>query len=332
MEVSLELLEERYELAAERVAQIAVEGLELEALKAGNAEAAFDEAKGFDEYFRRMAAQLALVNENKKFVAEGGLQKASLEELGKRNHALYADVLPENYDKSFGNPAYAVKTLGEELGKLLCYLHVEIMACVRFCHVGRLEDLVIREELFLEVYGAFAESLHEEKKLPAPAAVQQILYWFVSDYSDFGKQSVIDQMVVPGASATLQVLASANLSDLRYLYAYGQYVSENELQIADFLLKQPEDTIAKMADTYTEGYRIGFEVAGKDLGRKKTAELIFPIGFERMMKRAAENLKKMGLEPVARDQSWGYWYGAGTGFSTSPNRQYEFDHREDHAL
>lgn len=332
MEVSLELLEERYELAAERVAQIAVEGLELEALKAGNAEAAFDEAKGFDEYFRRMAAQLALVNENKKFLAEGGLQKASLEELGKRNHALYADVLPENYDKSFGNPAYAVKILGEEFGKLLGFLHVEIMACTRFCHVGSLEDLVIREEVFLEVYGAFAESIREEKKLPAPSGIQQILYWFVSDYSDFGKQSVIDQMVVPGASATLRVLTSADLSDLRYLYAYGQYVSENELQIASFLLGQPEETIAKMADTYTEGYRIGFEVAGKDLSKKTTAELIFPIGFERMMKRAVENLKKIGLEPVARDQSWGYWYGAGSGFSTSPNRQYEFDHREDHAL
>ncbi len=129
MEVSLELLEERYELAAERVAQIVVEGLELEALKAGNEEAAFDEAKGFDEYFRRMAAQLALVNENKEFLAEGGLQKASLEELGKRNHALYADVLPEHYETCFGNPTYAVKTLGEELGKLLSFLHVEIMAC-----------------------------------------------------------------------------------------------------------------------------------------------------------------------------------------------------------
>jgi leucyl aminopeptidase (aminopeptidase T) len=333
----MELLEERFELAAERVAQVVEEGLEVStleigALESGTAGGSTQEAKNFDEYFRRMAAQLMLVNDNKSFLAEGGLQKASLEELGKRNQALYADVLPEHYETCFGNPTYAVKTLGEELGKLLSFLHVEIMACARFCYVGQLEDLVIREELFLEVYGAFADSIREEKKLPAPATIQQILYWFVSDYSDFGKQSVIDQMVVPGASATLRVLASADLSDLRYLYAYGQYVSENELQIADFLLKQPEETIATMADTYTEGYRIGFEVAGKDLSKKKTAELIFPIGFERMMKRAVENLKKIGLEAVARDQSWGYWYGGGSGFSTSPNRQYEFDHREDHAL
>ena len=322
MEMNLELLEERHALAAERIAQIAVEGLE----------AASPEAKAFDAYFRRMASYLALVGENKEFLAQGGLQKATLEELGARNHALYEDVLPENYETSFGNPAYAVKQLGEEFGRLLSYLFVEITACAQYCYAGRLEDLVIREEVFLEVYGAFDESLREEKKLPAYENVRQILYWFISDYSDFGKQSFIDQMVVPGASSTIRVLKNADLTDLRYLYAYGQYISENELQIASFLLRQPEETIAKMADTYTEGYRIGFEVTGKDLGKKKTAELIFPIGFERMMKRAVENFQKMGLDVVGRDDSMGYWYTQGTGYSTSPNRQYVFDHKEDHAL
>lgn len=329
MEQNLDFLEERRILATERIAQIAREGLSEE--KGLSSDKGGEILHGLDEYFRRMAEFLLLVEENRAFLADGGLKKASLEELGRRNHELYADVLPENYDKSFGNPAYAGKRLGE-YGKLLCFLHKELFACIAFAYVGKLEDLVIREELFVEVYGAFYEAISEEGALPEASSIQKILYWFVSDYSDLGKQNLVDQMVVPGASATIRILKEADIDDLRYLYAYGQYVSENELQIASFLQRQPEETIAKMADTYTEGYRIGFEVAGKDLSKKKTAELIFPIGFERMMKRAAENLKRIGLEAVGRDDSLGYWYVSGTGYSTCPNRQYLFDHREDHAL
>ncbi len=288
--------------------------------------------EGFDEYFRRMAGFLVLLDDNKRFLAKGGLRKASLEELGRRNHALYEDVLPENYGKSFGNPAYAVARLGEAYGRLLSFLHVELMAAISFCYEGKLEDLVIREELFLEVYGLFEASLSETGTLEKAESVREVLYWFVSDYSELGKRNHVGQMTVPGESAVIRILDEADPEDLRWLYAYGQYVGKNELEIAAFLKEQPEETIRLMADTYTEGYRIGFEVTGKDLGKKKTAELIYPIGFERMMKRAAENLRKIGLEPVGRDQSLGYWYGSGTGYSTSPNRQYEFDHREDQAL
>ena len=54
------------------------------------------------------------------------------------------------------------------------------------------------------------------------------------------------------------------LSDLSYLYQYGFYIGENELGIAAFLNELSEEEIQSMADTYTEGYRIGFEITGKD--------------------------------------------------------------------
>ena len=34
-----------------------------------------------------------------------------------------------------------------------------------------------------------------------------------------------------------------------------------------------DEEIQSMADTYTEGYRIGFVMTGKDLSKKKTVEL-----------------------------------------------------------
>ena len=68
-------------------------------------------------------------------------------------------------------------------------------------------------------------------------------------------------------------LLYTSLSDLRYLYRFGEYISENELRMARYLNSLPEEKIALMADTYTEGYRIGFAVTGKDITKKKSVNI-----------------------------------------------------------
>lgn len=60
----------------------------------------------------------------------------------------------------------------------------------------------------------------------------------------------------------------------------------------------PEEKIQKIADTYTEGFRKGFELAKKPLDKKKSVQIRYPLGFERVVKAAIENFRKMGLEPV----------------------------------
>ncbi len=60
----------------------------------------------------------------------------------------------------------------------------------------------------------------------------------------------------------------------------------------------PEETIRKMADVYTEGYRIGFVNTGKDLSKKSVVNIRYILGFERVVKKAIENFEKMGLKPV----------------------------------
>lgn len=125
--------------------------------------------------------------------------------------------------------------------------------------------------------------------------------------------------------------------DHRCLFRYGAYVSENETEIFSYLESLTEDEIAKMADTWTEGFRIGFEVTGKDLSIRRRAGLFYSVGFERVARRAADNLKKMGLCPVVPGQQTGLFVqhlgrGGGGIESTSPNPQYDYDHQEDLAL
>lgn len=315
-----EVLRERYDLVADRIREIRGEQFEEEEL--GN-------------YFTLCAEFLLLIEDTRLFLEEGGLEKASLEELESRNLRLYADILPEHYEESYANPAYAAARLGEAYGAELCFLYTELRSLIGFAYEGRLEELVIRMELFVEVYTAFAYGA-EEGQLPSGEDICRKLYWFVNDYTEDAALRRIRESLSPGGSFAVRLLMESDLSDVRFLYAYGEYVSESDLETARFLAELPEETIATMADTFTEGYRMGFEVMNKDLSKKKTVELYYHIGFERMIRRAVENFTKLGLKPVISRSAYSVLDNRGIGKSgfhgSNPNRQYDYDHKDDKAL
>ena len=319
-----ELLLERLELALDRIRKIPGEDWQGEDLQP------------WKEYFATVAKFLLLIEENRQFLEQGGLETASLEELKQRNHALYEDILPGQYENSYANPAAAVRKLGDASGAMLSFLYTEMRSLIGFTYEGRLSELVIRMELFSEVYAAFVYELQENHKLPSYEAIREILYWFVSDYADVAAEERVRELVSPENNFAADILRTADLNDLRYLYAYGEYVGESELKMAGFLNSLPEETIHTMADTYTEGYRIGFEVTGKDLSKKATVDVRYQLGFERMIRRSLENFEKMGLKPVIYRAAASILYNPSiykNGFySVSPNRQYEFDHKDDKAL
>lgn len=319
-----EILQERLELALLRIREIPGEDFQ------------GAELLPWKEYFTTVAKFLLLIEDTRQFLEQGKQATATRKELQQRNRALYEDILPENYENSFANPAYAVKMLGEEFGVLVSFLYTEMRSLIGFTYEGRLDELVIRMELFSEVYAAFVYEQQENHKLPTYAAIREILYWFVSDYADVAAEERVREMVCPENNFAAAILRTADFTDLRYLYAYGEYVGENELKMAEFMNSLPEETVHTMADTYTEGYRIGFEVTGKDLSKKAVVDVRYQLGFERMMRRALENFEKMGLQSVIYRAATSILYNPSiykNGFySVSPNRQYEFDHKDDKAL
>lgn len=305
--IVMDILQERYELVIDRIRQIQDETFGQEA---------------FEAYFKKVASFLLLLDDTKTFLENDGLKQASLEELRARNEALYCDILPQAYEDSYANPQVAVKKLGKEYGQELSWLYVKMRSLISDVYRGQLEDVVAGLELFAEVYAAFTYGA-ADGQLPTGKEIREILYWFSSDYADRSARIRVWEMVCPDAAFEVDIIKNSDLSDVRFLYAYGEYVSENELETARYLAQLPQETINTMADTYTEGYRIGFEVTGKDLSVKKTAQLRYQLGFERMMKRAIENLEKMGLKPVV---------GRNAVSGGAANRQYQYDHKDDIAL
>ena len=311
-----EEVEERFPLCMERLEKIETEETVQEPYR---------------DYFRQAAAFLREIGRLEEEIACGAWEQKSPEEKSEENMRLYQEVLPEHYGNSYASPAFAADRLGEGFGKLLSALYADFRSLIPYAFESRIYDITIFSELLVEIYNAF-----EGGELPKEREIQQMIYWFFHDYGEvFTEISVLAQ-ASPELDFYTRIIMDSNLEDLQYLYRYGAYITENERKTAEFLNSLPQEQIQAMADTYTEGYRIGFEVTGKDLSKKKFVDLRYPIGFERMMRAAVQNFAKMGLEPVMMRSAELSFSGRGTGSrsveSTSPNRQYEFDHKADRAL
>lgn len=308
-------LKERYDLAMERINAICTE------------ETA---AAPFCVYFQQVASFLVQIGKLKQEIDSGAVRSYTLEQWQKQNHELYADILPEHYGESYGNPAYAVDVLGEVHGRILSFLYTELRGSIVYAFEQRLEELVVLLELFIEIYNRF------ETEIPEYKEIQQIVYWYASDYSDLFAARRVREAVDPSLDFAVRIIMDSDLNDLRYLYQYGEYVSENELRTAKFLNSLPEETIAAMADTYTEGYRIGFAATGKDITKKRTVNIRYQLGFERMIRRAIGNFRQMGLEPViyrAAVSTVNKRQHLRIGYTGAvPNKQFDYDHRADSAI
>lgn len=294
-------MNERYELTIERIRSILCE------------ETA---DMIYRDYFRKVAEFILEINAVKGRLEAGA--ERTLEELQEENRTLYKDILGANYEESYANPVYAVAELGEEIGKLLCFLYTEIRSEIAHVYEGRLEYLTICNELFIEIYNCF-----EAAPLPDYRELRNIIYWYASDYCDVYVADRIREQVSPKFTFAKDIIMNSDLSDLRYLYKYGEYISENEIQTAEALNGLNEAEVEALA-----GEMEFFE--------KSIVEIRYQVGNERIVKKIMENLMRDGhqaviyraaVNAVTKDglEKQGYYGG-------TPNPQYEYDHQADQGL
>ena len=285
----------------------------------------------YRDYFRKVSEFILKINEIRERMQDKPFEQCTLDELKRENESIYADVVGDQYDTSYANPAYAVSLFGEEIGQLLSFLYTELRGEIAYVYEQQVEYLAICNELFIEIYNCFEGTLTPDYK-----ELKEIVYWYASDYCDVFVADRIEEQLNPECSFASDIVTKSNLNDLRYLYQYGEYVSENEWKTAEHLNTLPQKTIDQMADVYTEGYRIGFVNAGIDLSKKSVVNIRYTLGFERVIKKAIENFEKMGLRPtiyraavsvLTKRQHYKVGY-----YGAIANKQYEYDHRQDQGL
>ncbi len=317
----METIVERYGLVIERIREIAEDGSVEGVYKA---------------YFQKTAVFLTEIADVFEYVKSGRLYQAAFEELQQLNQRLYQDILPDNYEKSYADPAYAVSLFGDEMGRVLSFLYTELRSLIAFAFEKDQMEITIRMELFLEIYSCFACAWEEGRQAPETEEARQILYWFASDYSEAETEKKLRRLLLPEEDFALRIIMDSDLEDVRYLYYFGEYITENELETARHFNRMPQDAVKRIAETYTEGYRLGFAVCNKDISRKKVVNIRYRLGFERMIRQAVEYFAKIGMQCTIFRAGSSIFHGKGlpkNGYcATLPNPQYEFDHKDDEAL
>ena len=282
------------------------------------------------DYFKRMAEFVELLSDWKHQVDTEDIWKQDMQSIQAYNHLPYEDILPESYATSYANPAYAVQQLGEDYGQLLSFVYTELRGGIVYVVENRLFDLTIHVELLVEILCLFEEGVPEAKE------IREIIYYFVSDYADRTVDYRTREILDPELSFATDIIMQSDLDDLRYLFRYGEYITENEIKLAHFLNSMPQEEIDAMAYTYTHGYEEGFRIAGIDLTKKKTVNIRSSIGQERMISAAIGQFQQMGLTPViyrAPVARINRRLALRPGYTaTAANKQYDYDHRMDEAL
>lgn len=310
------MIMERYHLAVDRIREIPNDK---------------NTAEKYRPYFEKTAKFVIMIDELRQLIESGDYANFALEEKQAWNMRLYEDILPEQYDISYANPKFAVENMGKDNGQILSFLYTELRGAIVYTFEKKVEYLTILFELFIEIYNCF-----EDEAEPTLKDLKEIIYWYASDYCDvFVADRVMDQLN-PDHDFAAKIIKNADLSDLSYLYDFGEYIGKNEWETAKHLNSLDEATIRRMADVYTEGYRVGFITTGKDLSIKEVVNIRYVLGFERVVKIAMENFEHMGLKPVLyrasvstltknQHNKVGYYGGIA-------NKQYEYDHRNDQGL
>ncbi len=309
-------IKERYELAIHRIREIVNEEEVREPLR---------------DYFSKLAMFLILVDNIAEMIEEGAYDKLTFDELKSVNRSLYEDIIGDNYNTSYANPAYACKRLGVKYGKLLSFLYTELRATIIYAFEKRITPRTLYLELFLQIYG-----LVKWEDGFTPKDVKRVIREFMHDNCDILIQDRVSETANPDYSFARDMIMESDLKELSYLYHYGDYISDNELKTARFINSLSNEQVEAMANTFTSGFVRGFEANRLELTIKSNVNIRYQIGFERVVRQAIHNFKKIGLESIIYRAAYtainkkqhlkiGY-------HGSSPNKQYDYDHRFDIGL
>ncbi len=250
------------------------------------------------------------------------LKHSPMEELRQMSLSYYQELSLEAdvdgnvpYDYSYANPDYAVAKFGTDLGKLLCAVFVS-------CRYAKVY-LTQRDFHSLNKLTDFLAALMEDANANQAGFDRWLeLYreYSISDI-ELNQQFNMYWRFCPDNTFHKDVVVSADLSDLRYLYRYGMYLSEHDFAMARFMNSYPEKELEALAAYIVKAFIDGFIRGHKDYTIKKYATLMIPVGMEKIGRMVIEKVEALGLHVLVPQP-----------MNPGVNKQFNYDHRFDNAL
>lgn len=231
----------------------------------------------------------------------------NFQELQEENLSLFKNIV--EYKESYNNPAFAVKIFERELGQLLSAIYSDFRSLIKEIFTKNDNSIVKYKEFYKKLSGAndYDEILNLYRNFKRENLKDDLENFYSDNFTLFSKNH--------------KIFEDINLEDDRYLFRYGKYISENEIKLMNFMRKYPKDKLQNLAQIIVEGYIRGFEKDNKDITLRHKVRVIYNIGQELLIKEIFDLFKKSNLQGIAVLAE-----------TTSPNKQYEYDHNFDKAL
>ncbi|MEG2936078.1 MAG: aminopeptidase [Clostridium sp.] len=237
----------------------------------------------------------------------------SFEELLKENHEIYEDLIGDNYKTCYGNPDYAVAKLGKEVGQIVTYLYGRLNQVINLVFAHKTEYIEKLLSLFIHCYE------YAEGKGDSAEGLLKVVAEFEAEIMEFECEERVKNIAVYTENSYKAIVEEATSEDLRYLFKYGKYITENEIKTAKFL--STYEGVEKIAYTMVKGYMDSFERENKDYKIKDRVKVVYFVGQEAIVKEVIKEFGKFGLTTMMTNV-----------MTTDVNKQYDYDHRFDFAL
>ena len=261
----------------------------------------------FNNYLEEIKKFMTKVGTFKENLETNYFEDESFQELQEENLSLFKNIV--EYKESYCNPAFAVKIFERELGQLLSAIYSDFRSLIKAIFTKNDNSIVKYKEFY--------------KKLSGADDYDEIL----NLYRNFKRENLKDDLEnfysdnFTLSSKNHKIFEDINLEDDRYLFRYGKYISENEIKLMNFMRKYPKDKLQNLEQNIVDGYIKKIKKDNKDITLRHKVRVIYNIGQELLIKEIFDLFKKSNLQGIAVLTE-----------TTSPNKQYEYDHNFDKAL
>jgi len=250
------------------------------------------ELREYYKLFQLISGLILEAAQREKILSPKYFSTHPYEELRDENRRLFQDILPENYETSYASPSYCVKIFGDGFGQLMSFFYLRYRG---YHYYARLHQKFLMEKYnraFIEVFQHI-----EKNPLDYPSLKEAVTAEARKPRSeDHGLQ--IRQDFDPAFAYYADILMKADLSDLRYLFGYGCYISDREIRAAKFLAAYPRDRIKRLARQIVASFLQGFLRDNKERGVRNAVILMYPAGYEAIARQVVRELKKSGFQAL----------------------------------
>ncbi|WIF95807.1 aminopeptidase [Caminicella sporogenes] len=268
----------------------------------------------YNKFFNYVSKSILKMADLEAKIDEDYFKSKTFEQLLEENNKLYEEMLPAKYEFSFANPSFCVKEFGNEIGQILCYIYSRVRGYISFAFTHKIFKMEKNNRLFIDVYN-YLKDKKDSKEL------KNILKKYVTEDLNKDFKQYIYETFSKDYTYYTDITCNSDLNDLRYLFKYGKYITENEIKTAKFLNDYSDDKLNVLAQMIVKAYIEGFKRDNKDITLRSNVRIVANAGQEKITKGVIEHLRKNNL----------YGYVAEV-VSTDYNKQYDYDHKFDNAL